>query len=169
MHSLVASDGTNRTVNRTLDGLVTSALEKFRAVEAASEATTLPARPYRRDHFRCNYCQFGSHCWDGYPQEVAERDTDVTLPDEIAPLLAAYYNASETKSDAEACTKRLRPRILEALEAAHAKTGSVEGYRAVVSIQKRQQLDQSLLPADVKAAATVEQPVEILKVSDSKD
>jgi hypothetical protein len=169
IHTLMASDGTNRTVNRTLDGLMASAINKFREVEAAAETKMLPPRPYRRDNFHCEYCRFGKHCWDGYPKEVTDRDEGITLPDDLAPLLAAYHDASETKADAEARTKRLRPRILAALEAAHAKTGSVEGYRVTISIQKRHQLDQSLLAADVKAAATVEQPVEILKVSDGKN
>lgn len=165
LHSLIASDGTNRVINRTLDGLITSALKKFQQVEAAATANALPPRPYRRDAWNCDYCRFGKHCWEGYAQEVAVRDNGVTLHDDLAPLLAAYYDASETKADAEACTKRLRPRILAALEAAHVKTGSVDGYRAAVNVQERSQLDQSLIPADVKAAATVIQPVEILRVS----
>lgn len=168
VHSLIASDGTNQTVNRTLDGLVRSAIEKLRTVEAAAISKTLPVRPYQRNTWRCTYCRFGSHCWDGYAQEVADRDNGITLPDDLAPMVAAYHHASETKADAEACTKRLRPRILAALETAHAKSGSVDGYQVALTVQKRSQLDQSLIPADVKAAATVEQPVEILRVSVGK-
>jgi len=165
VHSLIASDGTNTPINRTLDGLVTNALEKFQRVEAAALANTLPPRPYQQDTWRCQYCRFGQHCWDGYANEVAQSDADVPLPDTLEPLLAAYYHASETKADAEACTKRLKPRILATLETAHAKSGSVDGYYVALKIQKRTLLDSSLIPADIKAAATKPKEIVILQVT----
>ena len=168
VHSLIASDGTNRIINRTLDGLVTGALDKFQRVEAAARANALPPRPYQHDTWRCQYCRFGQHCWDGYVGEITESDADVILPNPLGPLLAAYCQANEAKADAEARAKRIKPRILTTLETAHAKSGLVDGYCAMLKIQKRSQLDSALIPADVKLAATKSKEIVILQVSQTR-
>ena len=86
----------------------------------------------------------------------------------IAALLADYYAASRTKSQAEVTTKRLRPVILGALEAAGAKRGLGGNHVAKVLLQHREILDEDLIPAPIRRAATIPKTVEILKVDPIK-
>ena len=161
---LVASDGTFLPLDWALDGLVGSALGKFARVEEYAAAHTLPARPYRADHWRCAYCRWTRSCWGAYAAEVARRDPAVPLDPCLAPLLAQYAQAAAAKTEAEATTKRLRPRILGALEATNARVGIADGYQARVDLQQRTTLDTTLLPPAVRHAAEVKKPVEVLHV-----
>jgi len=165
---MIASQGIHLTLDLTFDGILARAIEKFETVETYARSQTLPVRPYRMDSWRCNYCRFQRTCWDGYPAEVDARDAIAQLDPTIAPLLAQYAEASTMKRLAEVTTKRLRPEILAALETQHVKTGIANGYQATVSIQKRTTLDESLLPPDIKQAAQVTKPLEILRVTASK-
>ncbi len=166
---MIASQGIHLTLDLTFDGILARAIEKFEAVESYASTQTLPVRPYRMDSWRCDYCRFQRTCWDGYPAEVEARDAIATLDPTVAPLLAQYAEAATMKRLAEVTTKRLRPEILAALEAQHVKTGIANGHRATVTIQQRTTLDESLLPPDIKQAAQVTKPIEILRVTPSKN
>lgn len=161
---LLASDGTYAPLEETLDGLLGSALAKFAAVEAHAAQGTLPPRSYRQDSWRCAYCRWGNTCWGHYAAEVAQRDALTAIDPTLGPLLAQYAKAAEAKREGEAITKRLRPQILVALEAANTKAGTADGYRARLTLQTRTDLDQSLLPPLVKRAAQVTQTIEVLRV-----
>jgi hypothetical protein len=162
---MVASERIDRTLDLNFDHLITNALAKFDDVEAHATAGTLPPRPYRADHWRCQYCRFSNRCWGGYPAEVEARDATATLDPTVAPLLAQYAEAVTMKHLGEATTKRLRLEILRALETHHTKTGLADGYRATVSVSERTTLDESLLPEDIKQAAQVTKPVETLRIT----
>jgi hypothetical protein len=165
LRDLLASDGTYLPLEVPFDGLLTSALAKFAEVEAHAASGTLPTRPYRMDHWRCAYCGWVRTCWENYATEVAHRDPTAALDPTLAPLLAEYARAAQAKNEGEAITKRLRPRILAALEVHNAKAGIADGYTASVSLQTRTVLDADLLPPLVKRAAQVPKTVEVLHVS----
>ncbi len=164
MIELVGSDGTRVPLDETLDGLVTSAIAKFEAVETYTDENILPSRPYRQDDWQCGYCRWGRTCWRDYEKEVAARDTVASLEPTLAATLAEYSDANHAQHEGEATVKRLRRPILAALEAANAKAGAVDGHRARVGVQTRSRLDESLLAPDVKRAATVKKTIEVLHV-----
>jgi hypothetical protein len=161
---VIASEGTYHASGEVFEGVFTGAVTKFEAVEAYAASHALPTRPYRADSWRCSYCRWGTLCWSGYDQEVAARTPAATFDGELAALLADYYAASRTKSQAEVTTKRLRPVILGALEAAGAKSGLGGNHVAKVLLQHREILDEDLIPAPIRRAATIPKTVEILKV-----
>jgi len=161
---MVASQGLNVPLDFHYRGLITSAIEKFDTVERHAADHTLPPRPYRNDHFRCDYCPWSKQCWDGYPAEVTARDASTLLDPAVAPLLAEYAEAAGMKRLGEATTKRLRPQILHALEAQHTRTGIADGYRATVTATTRTTLDEALIPEDIKHAAQTPKVVETLRV-----
>ena len=162
---MVASNGTSADLSEeTLEGLLASAYAKFAAVEALAAACTFPPRPYRSDSWRCSYCLWGETCWEGYEAEVQAREPITELP-ELAAMLQQYHDASQAKRDGERVTKALRPRILAALEAGNTSCAAANGLVAKVSTQKRTLLDQELLPAPIKKAATYTKTIETLDVT----
>jgi hypothetical protein len=166
---LVASEGISRALDLHYDGLVARALDKFDAVETYARRGELPPRPYRHDSWRCHYCPYAHRCWDSYPAEVRARSEATPLDPTVAPLLAEYAQAAAAKRESEAAMKRLRPQILQALEAHHTRTGLAGGYRATVTVQERPTLDESLIPEDVKQAARVMKLVETLRVTSTAE
>jgi hypothetical protein len=79
-------------------------------------------------------------------------------------MLQKYQDASQAKRDGERTTKALRPRILAALEAANTTCATANGLVAKVSTQTRTLLDQELLPAPIRKAATYTKTIETLDV-----
>ena len=163
--TFTASEGIHQELNRTYEGLVTNALAKFALVEQHATANQLPQRPYRSDHWRCGYCPWSRVCWDGYVNEVAARETTVTLPEDLHPLVHTYAEAAALKGRNETITKRLRPQLLAAMEAANAKTATAGAHTLTVTAQERVSLDESQIPPDIRTAAEVSKIVETLRVS----
>jgi len=170
MIELLGSNGTSSLLEETLDGMLTSALAKFAAVEAYAAQHMFPPRPYRKDHWRCSplYCRWAGTCWEGYAGEVERRHPLMQLASEYGPILAQYEAAAKAKGEGEKICKKLRPQILAALEAYNTQTGAVDGLRASVTTQERDVLDAALLPPPVKKAATVRNIVEVLHVGPVK-
>lgn len=164
VYQMVASEGIDRELNLTYPSILSGAIAKFETVERYAKENTLPPRPYRVDHYRCDYCPWSARCWDGYPDEVKGRDAITTLDPTVAPLLTEYAEAATMKRLGEATTKRLRPQILRALEAHHTQTGIANGYRATATATTRATLDESLIPNDIRQAAQVTKVVEVLRV-----
>jgi len=161
---MVASNGTSGDLTtEILEGLLTSAYAKFAAVESLAAQCVFPPRPYRCDSWRCSYCLWGETCWEGYEAEVQAREPIAQLP-ELAAMLQKYQDASQAKRDGERTTKALRPRILAALEAANTTCATANGLVAKVSTQTRTLLDQELLPAPIRKAATYTKTIETLDV-----
>ncbi len=163
--TFTASEGIHQTLDRMYDGLVTSALEKFEAVERHAEVGELPTRPYRADSWRCGYCRHAHRCWDGYPQEVDARDDAAQLPADLHSVVQAYAQASAIKATGERITKRLRPQLLAAMEAADAKAAVAGAHRVTVSVSERTELDHAKIPAEVRENAEVSKLVETLRVA----
>jgi hypothetical protein len=165
---LIASDGTSLPLTERFDGLVQSAVAKFLHTEEYATSNTLPPRPYRADHWRCRYCAWTNTCWENYAAEVGRRDPVTQLDPTLGPLLAEYARAAKARSEGEAVTKRLRPKILGALEAARSKAGVADGYKAAVDLQDRTSVDDDLLPPAVRRAAERTKTVEILRVEPTR-
>ncbi len=161
---LVGSDGTRRDLDITLPGLVMAALKKFEEVEAHHAAGTLPSRPYTRDSWRCGYCRWAQTCWDGYEAEHQALAKDVALPNEAEALLQAYWEAGRQKKDGEAAQEVLRPKLLDLLEQAGAKSGRAGVFSVTWSLQTRTSLDLSLLPSKARKQAEVTRTVDVLRV-----
>lgn len=162
---MVASEGIHQPLTLTFNQILANAIAKFDEVELYATQDQLPPRPYRIDSWRCDYCLFSNRCWDGYLAEVAGRNSDTLLDPPLDYLLKEYAQGAASKRDGEAITKRLRPQILAALEVQHTKRGTANGYRATVTVQDRTSIDESLLPVDIKEAASTTKPVETLRVS----
>jgi len=166
---MIASNGASSTPNTELQGILTSAYDKFAAVEAYAAQQAFPPRPYRLgDSWRCTYCNYSGLCWEGYAEEVVAREPEVVLP-EMANPLAEFYAAQGSKAKAEKILKRLRPLVLGVLEGSNAKVGVAGSHQAKVRIQTKKVVDPSLLAPDVRQSATVEKTIEVLKVSRRQD
>jgi hypothetical protein len=165
---LLASDGTSMPLTERFDGLVQSAIAKFIQTEDYATSKTLPPRPYRADHWRCSYCAWATRCWEHYAAEVAHREPLAQLDPTLGPLLAEYARAAKAKHEGEAITKRLRPKILGALEASHGKAGVADGYTASVNLQTRTSVDDTLLSPQVRRAAERTKTIEVLSVEPTR-
>jgi hypothetical protein len=160
----IASNGTAEPPHETIDGILTSAFAKFQIVEEYAALGALPPRPYRQDSWRCSYCSWGDSCWENYAAEVAARDPEAPIP-ELAATLEQYYEAKRAKAQGDKTMKRLRPLILNALEARNTKRGVADGLIAAVRTQQRTELDHELLPPAAKKAAMQTRTIEVLDVA----
>lgn len=151
--------------------LLSDAVTRFGEIARYRDARTLPARPFEYGHWRCEYCQFGSTCWDGYvgmakagasaaPSHVAGNDAD---------LIRACAAAAGAKGSAEKIHDELRSRLKVRMmdlgvRAASADDEDGTPIVARLDMRPRTTIDADLLPEDVRKRAEVTTQSEVLTV-----
>ena len=161
---MVASNGTSADLTtEILEGLLTSAYAKFAAVEKSGRSVRLPAPALPVRLLALLLLPLGGNLLgrlrSGSAGARAYRPATGTRGD--APEVPGRQPGQARRGKT---TKALRPRILAALEAANTTCATANGLVAKVSTQTRTLLDQELLPAPIRKAATYTKTIETLDV-----
>lgn|SRR5574341_500245 len=174
IHRLTMSRGDlpaeTRPMELTLDRPVLSAMEKFRAVQAAAEVQALPARPFALGTpFPCGYCVFEVTCWAGYEEEFEALADDAVLDEELESLAKYYLEVSSHASTMEQEKEDLRAQIRAALDAKQIRGGRVGPYVIQVALREKVSWDPARIPEAVQAVAKRMKSYEVLTIRKPKE
>ena len=84
------SNGEKKEPCTELNGLIESAINKFKKVDEYIKKKTIPKRSYEVNSWQCEYCQFYEHCYKNYKEEFEALTADAIMEGEIIDL-AKYY------------------------------------------------------------------------------
>lgn len=144
--------------DRVRTGIIAASLERFRQIVAFRDADDMPDRPFPFDHWRCQYCAFGSGCWAGYEAETTELEEGMPVPITDPALRKLILDFEEAGAAQRAAKKRyeaLRDDIKVAFGAHKVRLGYIEfndGSRvnATIKWQSRKGLDTEEMPEEIR-------------------
>lgn len=164
VESMTLHTGEVITIHKIFESFTGDAVDKFRMVHEHIAKKTLPDRPYKYDHWRCEYCQYFDTCWESYVEEVGGYIEGPELPSEMEFLLNWYTDARETASAAEKERKEAGQRIRQALAKLKLDGGGIGDQTVKWSVKKGSRIDYSKIPADMVSKARVFKPDDRLNV-----
>jgi len=148
------SNGESEKLDITIDKPVTKACEKFNQVLDYIEKQTLPKRQYEIDSWRCEYCGWGTTCWQGYEKEYAELKTDAMLPNEVADLVHYYKESGAHINEMKKEYEGLKTNIKDFMKEAEAREGRAGKYLVKLKLKETASIDKSLLTEQERERVT---------------
>lgn len=150
-------------INIMIENITRDAFAKFADVEKHLQAQTLPDRAYEIDHWRCTYCQFYETCWRDWPAEHAQLGTDADVA-EIADAARLHKELGAQIKDMTDQRSEVGQTIKDTLTKLGVRQGRAGEYTVDWTVSMMKRIDNDLLSAEAKAAATVEKPTERLNI-----
>ncbi len=169
--SLTRSTGESEVMDFEWPGVMAEIKARFALVESHRGAGTLPDRPFAfGTDFPCGYCRFSETCWAGY-LETFQSGTEQAVIESNNAIRAAeeYQAAAETVKAAETRKEKAKLILMDEMERASARKARAGAFNLSISVQSRTTLDATLIPEDVKLAASKVSTFPVLRVSLSKN
>lgn len=144
--------GEVREIDQTITTIVGFAIEKFRKVDEHHAKGTLPARDYRWDHWRCDYCAYNETCWGAYVKEHQTFKEDVKLGGWLGNLMRQYAEMGEQTAAArkiENARKKIGTDIRKLLEQAQVKEGFSGNWAVEWVVKNSKRFVKENVPADI--------------------
>lgn len=165
VEEVTTSAGEKKSPGTQYVGLYQQALDKFAVIEAHRRARMLPPRPYTKDSFHCDplYCPYTETCWADW-EAALQTDAAVALDAETVAAARQYLVVNRMRLDAEKQEKALKQQLKLALQTNNARIGRGDGVLIQIDPSPRRTVDESLIPPDILAQATVPTTVEKLSV-----
>lgn len=138
-----------------IENICHDAFEKFAKVQEYVEKKTLPKRPYEMDSWRCNYCAWGSLCWENYEHEFNELKTDAILPDEFGDMVRYHQEVSAQIKDMNKERDEIKGKIKQAMKDADAREGRAGEYLCKLTLQNYTKWDESKIPENIVKQAKI--------------
>ena len=145
--------------------LAHTTIAKFEEVERHAGAGTLPPRPYESPaQWPCRACPWRQMCWgDALPAQTAEPAADLSG---LAESARAYVRLGEQIKALERDRERAAGAIRAALTDAKSRRGIAGAYDVALTTYSKTSLNPDLVPAEVRAPATVETQVTQLRITE---
>jgi CRISPR/Cas system-associated exonuclease Cas4 (RecB family) len=142
--------------------LAQAIIAKFEEVERHAQAGTLPPRPHASPHeYPCRVCPWRRLCWgETIPQEAPAARLDGAAEEAARRYLELGERIRELERDREAAAGALRA----ALADAGARRAEAGPYEVRLDTQTRRAIDPSLLPPEIRDAATRVSEIPTLRV-----
>lgn len=142
---------------------------KFEEVDRLYLAKTLPKRQYGADDWQCSYCGWSQYCWLEYQEEMAKRADKVELStDVIAGVIRWKHELSKARLDIEEQEDKIKEAIRTELVEKGGKTAIAGDYYVELLPAVREELDKTMIPAEILEKATTKKPYEKLNVKKIK-
>ena len=163
------SQGEKIEMGLVIPSITDDAFQKFCKVGYYIEEKTLPKRQYDIDNWHCDYCGWNQVCWGDYEKEFQELKTDEMLPNEVADMVRYSKELAGHRLDMEKEEKELKGKIKDTMKDAGIREGRAGEYLCALKLQKRENLDKSLIPLNVIASATRVSQFEQLNIRKIKE
>ena len=159
---VIRSDGMRRG-GREFSGLYRNSIERFLEVERHRAEKTLPPRQYDPGDWHCSYCSFEELCDAAYAEEFSVLSEGNGFG-KIEEPVRRYNELSSLKRETEREIEELKMVIKEMMKAEGLRKANVDGFTVSLSLQKRRNLDKSLIPVEVLKKAEKEELIEVLYI-----
>lgn len=131
--------------------VVERTIDKFKQVEDHAVTTTLPARPYESDHWRCRYCSYFDSCWSTYAQEVKSKSLAgvVQLDGEEADRIGRYYALNRSIKQLEEQKDEMNTAIVKDLLEHGITKATADKLNVSVSVSERKTIAWDDVPVEL--------------------
>jgi hypothetical protein len=147
---MILSTGERKAINQTIENICSDALKRFEEVEQYKLEKKVHDRQYDKDHWRCQFCQYGEICYENYEEEFNERLEEGTLPEDFIDNLRYYLELNGHISEMEKEKDQIRDQVLEELKKQNAKLARLGEYTVTVRLQSRTSIDKEAPPELLK-------------------
>ena len=147
---MILSTGERKVIDQVIENIVSDALKRFEEIEQYKLEKKVHDRQYEKDHWRCQYCQYGETCYENYEQEFEERLEEGILPEDFIDNLRYYLELNMHIVDDEAEKAKIRNSVLEELKKQNAKLARLGEYTVTVRLQSRTSIDKEAPPELLK-------------------
>jgi hypothetical protein len=170
---VLRSDKQEYEPNFTFHKVIESSLKKFEQVEENRKkylkTSYLPARPFLdQEEYPCSYCRFKEICWEGFEEEFQKFQESVALNGTHTKMAAQYHELTQAENEIKKQKEEIKDRLKADLHANGIKSGIAGFYVISLSLQKRQSIDEDLIPPEILQTAKTEKTSEILRISMKK-
>lgn len=165
----LSTEGMEETqINKSYPNIVRDSFVKFQAVEDYASSKELPKRQYNKDHWRCDYCQYNVHCWEGYEAEFQALGTEAEIP-ELEDLCAYYLETSSHANEMKKENEELKEKIKKTLADKGVREGTAGKYIIKNSMVKSTRIDKTLIPTPILGLCERESFYEKLTINLKKE
>jgi hypothetical protein len=164
---VISSNGKRREGEMFLN-LNRNALVRFEEIEKHRIKRTLPERQFDLGNWHCDYCPYGEICWENYEQEFAQFAQGIELDPETSEMVRQYREVSLQMKEIEKRQDELKGSIKRCLKKAQVSKGKAGELLVSLTLQKRSDIDNNLIPPEILQAAKKDQLIEILTVKEIK-
>jgi hypothetical protein len=156
-----------------IEKIVETAIKKFQQVEEYrrqyQKDETLPARPFMEpEEYPCSYCRFKEICWEGFEQEFNSFKETAVLDETCVQMAEQYHDLSKAEGEIKKQKDQLKEKLKQNLHTNSIKTGMAGIYTISLTLQKRQDINEDLIPPAILQEARVEKMSEVLRISMKK-
>lgn len=151
------------------DEIVQELLAKFERIDSCVKTGNLPKRPYHRDDWHCQYCQFQKICWSDVEEEIAHDKIAITDDPSILKTAKEYERLSNEKKESESELKSLKEQLLETLSAFQTRALKVGSYVIRSLNRTRESIDKEMIPEEILKKATKMSEYSCLEVRQVKN
>jgi hypothetical protein len=164
---VISSNGKRREGEVFLN-LYRDALSRFEKIEKHRIDRTLPERQFDLGNWHCDYCPYGEICWENYEQEFAQFAQGIELNPETSGMARQYREVSLQMKELEKRQDELKGSIKSSLKKMQVSKGKAGELLVSLTLQKRSDIDNNLIPPEILQAAKKEQLIEVLTVREIK-
>lgn len=143
------SNGDKKEPCTEFNGLIESAINKFKRVDEYIKKKTIPKRGYEINTWKCEYCQYYEHCYQNYKEEFEALTTDAVLEGEITDLAKYYLETNMHIKEMEKEKDELNKKIKIILEEKGISSGRAGDYIIKNQLIERKSIDSEKIPIEV--------------------
>jgi hypothetical protein len=166
---MILSTGEKKEINEVIERVTQLAIERFEEIEVYRKEKKLHDRPYQKDHWRCEYCNYGELCWEGWEEEFERRDVDTILDEDVVDLCRYYLETNLHISEMEKEKDKLKEKIKKILKENNSRKALAGDYIITTRLQSKKQIDQTLIPPQILEKATKLNNYEVLSITKRKE
>jgi hypothetical protein len=167
---VLRSDKQEYEPNFIIRKVIETAIKKFQQVEEYrkqyNKDGTLPPRPFiDPEEYPCSYCRFKEICWQGFEEEFQNFQETVPLNGTHTKLAAQYQELTKAENQIKKQKEEIKEEIKTEFHASRIKSAIAGSYLISLNLQKRQTIEEELIPPQILQTAKVEKITEVLRIS----
>ena len=162
---MILSTGEKKEINQVIDKVTQSSIERFEEIEIYRIEKKLHDRQYEKDHWRCQYCQYGELCGEGWEEEFEALKIDAVLPEDFGDTCKYYLETNYHIKEMEKERDKLKDEIKKILKEHEARKAEAGEYIIINTLRSRKSINQEMIPPIILEKATEIKSYEVLTIN----
>jgi hypothetical protein len=163
VQEMMLSTGERKDICLEIPKIIESTWDRFREVDRYAQEKKLHDRQYDRDSWRCDYCQYGQTCWEGWEEEIKNLPDTINLDDiDFQVDCEALTTLNAEIKQREELKEEIENRLKKAIQG-KGRRGVAGEWTFGIRPQQRTWIDQKKLDPAIAKAATTTKMIEVFE------